>query len=125
MALFINEGGSKKIRIGKPSDCYWATIRKGESVNLPKEIGIALGFKIKTTEGQIGNKVVETKQIEVPKKSNFFKELCSIKGIGSKTAKDIISIFPNSEELKTKIHNMEHLPFREDTCELLEEFYGN
>ena len=124
---FTNFGGPVKIRIGEPNDCHWATIKKGESVDLSMQEGLSHGFSIKTTKGQIGNLVVETKQIEVSEKHNqkdFLKELCSIKGIGVKTAKDIIRIFPKSEDLKNKIHNMEKLPFRDDIERLLEEAYG-
>ena len=136
MALFINNGGPVKIRIGKANNCYWATIKTGEIVELSMEKGLAYGFSIKTTEGQIGNKVVETKQIDtvndtvktpgIPVK-DFLKELCSIKGIGKKTAEDIIKIFPVREELIKKIRastDTNALPFRENTCEVLMEAYG-
>ena len=122
MTLFLNNGGPVKIRIGEPSNCYWATIGKGEVVDLSAEMGLSYGFSIKTTEGQIGNKKVETKQISVPQKSvqnDFFKELCSIRGIGKKTAEDITKIFPDREELIKKIRlnsNKNALPFREDAC---------
>ncbi len=129
---FTNNGGPVKIRIGEPNGCHWRTIKKRESVDLSAEMGLHYGFSIKTTEGQIGNKKVETKQIEIPKlqvhqkhdQNDFFKELCSIKGIGSKTAKDIIRIFPNREDLKNKIHNNENLPLRDDIAKLLEDKYG-
>ena len=133
---FINNGGPVKIRVGEPGDCYWTTIRKGKVVDLTMEKGLAYGFSIKTTEGQIGNRVVETKQIDtvndtvktpgIPVK-DFLKELCSIKGIGKKTAEDIIKIFPVREELIKKIRastDTNALPFRENTCEVLMEAYG-
>ncbi|NQS90607.1 hypothetical protein HQ584_12560, partial [Patescibacteria group bacterium] len=119
-----------KIRIGKIRDFYWVTIKTGEKIDLPRRKGKSLGLSnIKTTEGKIGNKIVETKQISVPQKgaqNDFFKELCSIKGIGIKTAKDIIRIFPKSEDLKNKLHNGDtnELPIRDDLAILLEEKYG-
>lgn len=117
-------GGPVKIRIGKSSDCYWATIKKGEVVELTREQGLAYGFSIKTTEGQIGNKKVETKQIETDKKTDdFFKELCSIKGIGKKTAKDIIEYAPTKEILIDKIKTRDGLPFRDDHEILLRRKY--
>ena len=131
--LFINNGGPVKIRIGKASDCNWTTIRKGQKVELSPGYGRALGFsKIKTTEGRIGDKKVETKQIDVVNDvvndtDNFFKELCSIKGIGKKTAKDITKIFPVREELIKKIQsstNTNALPFRDDIEKLLVEEYS-
>ena len=128
---FTNEGGPVKIRIGEPDECYWKTIKKGESVELSLELGLHYGFSPKTTEGQIGNKKVETKQISVPQKSvqnDFLKELCSIKGIGRKTAEDIILIFPVREEIIKKIQsltNTNELPFREDACIALKKRYYN
>ena len=133
---FTNKGGPVKIRIGEPSDCYWATIRKGESVELSADMGKHYGFSIKTTEGQIGNNKVETKQIDVPQcpvnvpknyTVDFLKELNSIKGIGKKTAEDIMKIFPVREELIKTIRastDANALPFRENTCDVLWEAYN-
>ena len=127
---FVNEGEPVMIRIGSASDCYWRTIKKGESVDLDLKYGRRLGLKLKTTEGKIGDKVVETKQISVPEKqvqNDFFKELCSINGIGKKTAKDITKIFPKREELIKTIRastDANALPFRDDISRILEEKYG-
>lgn len=127
---FTNEGVPVKIRIGKPDNCYWNTIKTGESIELSKEVGLHLGFKIKTTDGKIGDLKVETKQIEVPEKQkqsvpeNFLKELIKINGIGKKTAKDIIQLFPDSEDLKKHIQQNEKLPFRDDVEIKLREIYG-
>ena len=121
---FINRGGTIKIRIGKARDCHWATINKGESVDLPARAGISYGFSVKTTEGQIGSKKVETKQIQ----NTFLAELKKIKGIGRKTAEDITKIFPVREELIKKIRsstNTNALPFRDDISKILEEAYGS
>jgi len=143
---FTNKGGPVKIRIGEPSDCYWATIRKGESVELSAEMGLHYGFSVKTTEGQIGTKKVETKQISVPQcpanvpkkavqmntdkntddytaDNLFFKELCKIKGIGKKTAKDIID-WGTKEKLIEVIEVGGSLPFRDDIENLLRRKYG-
>lgn len=125
MALFINRGGPIKIRIGKSSNCHWTTIRKGEVVDLTQRAGLSYGFSIKTTEGQIGNKKVETKQIETDKNTDdFLKELTKIKGIGKETAEDIIRVFPKREGLKNTINKMEILPFRENICVALNKRYS-
>ena len=121
---FTNNGGPVKIRIGEPENCYWPKIKKGESVELSAEMGKHYGFSIKTTEGQIGNKKVETKQID----NDFLKELCKLKGIGKKTAEDIIKIFPVREELIKKLRSCTDtnaLPFRDDISKLLTERYGS
>ena len=128
---FTNNGGPTKIRIGEPSECHWATIRKGESVELTLEEGRRYGFSVKTTEGQIGNQVVETKQIEVSKvneSKDFLKELIKIKGIGRKTAEDITKIFPVREELIKKIRastDTNALPIRDDLAISLYKRYKN
>lgn len=139
MKFANNTGGPIKIRIGNSHKCYWKTIRKGDVVELSPEKGRRLGLtsvtkvsdtdnnkcKPKLTEGQIGDKKVETKQIDaVNDTDDFFKELCSIKGIGKETAEDIIRIFPKSEDLKNKIHKMETLPFRENICIALNKRYS-
>ncbi len=122
---FINLVGPVKIRIGKANDCYWTTIKTGESVELSAEMGRHYGFSVKTTEGQIGNKKVETKQIDSVKDSgDFFRELVSIKGIGKKTARDIIRYAPTREILIGKIKTRDGLPFRDDHENLLREKYG-
>ena len=136
---FINMGGPIKIRIGGIRNCHWSTIRKGEVVDLTQSVGLSYGFSIKTTEGQIGNKKVETKQIENGESLNqsktesmaddytpddlFFKELCKIKGIGKKTARDIID-WGTKEKLIEVIAMRGSLPFRDDIENLLRENYG-
>jgi len=122
---FINKNGPVKIRIGEPENCYWAKIRKNERIELSPDHGKALGLtQIRTTEGQIGNKKVETKQID----NEFLKELIKIKGIGKKTAEDIKKIFPVREELIKKLRSCTDtnaLPFRDDISKLLTERYGS
>jgi len=128
---FINHGESIKIRVGKLKNFYWITVRKNEIVELPQSIGKNHGLEeLKTTEGQIGDKKVETKQIEVPEKINisgsdnsFYNELIKIKGIALKTAEDIIEVF-TKEELIKSIINKEKLPFRNDVELKLRKKYG-
>ena len=130
---FKNNGEPMKIRIGKPDECYWRTIKKGESVELSAEMGLHYGLSVKTTEGQIGNKKVETKQIETVNDTVneavdytpddlFFKELCKIKGIGRKTAEDIVG-WGTKEKLIEVIELGGRLPFRDDVDELLRRKY--
>ena len=125
---FINRGTDVQVRIKEKSlfggDGYrWKAVRHGEVVELDEKEGLAYGFD-KVTEGKINETKVETKQFEAPKDADFIKELKKINGIGEKTAKDIALIFPDSEDLKNKIQNNENLPFRDDICKLLEDFYG-
>ena len=137
---FINEGKNVQVRIPKGPNRYnWLGVRTGEEVDLPESIGNSYGFKkvlikdqlspnqVKTTEGKIGDVKVETKQIEIEEfelEHDFFKELTKIKGIGAKTAKDIINVFSDEEKLKNAIKNYDKLPFRNDIENKLREEYG-
>ena len=128
---FINLGEPIKIRRGKLKNCYWITVRKNEIVKLSQRVGKEYGLKeLKTTTGQIGDKKVETKQISVPQKSVqytpddlFFKELIKIKGIGVKTAKDIV-VWGTKEKLIEAISLNAELPFRDDVELKLRKKYG-
>ena len=128
---FINSGKPFKIRMGKLDDHYWKTVKTDEVVKLPERVGKDMGLKeFKTTEGQINSKKVDTKQIESSSMSVdytpdniFLKELKFIKGIGHKTAQDIIT-WGTKEKLLQEIENEKRLPFRDDVVKLLEEKYG-
>jgi 3-methyladenine DNA glycosylase/8-oxoguanine DNA glycosylase len=134
---FKNCGESRKIRLGTIYDkYYWVTLKYGQIIDLPEELGIKLCLEkyieeeIKTTPAEINNKPIETKQIEVLKKKDnsekldeFFKELVKIKGIGTSTAKDIV-VWGNKEKLIDSVKNKEQLPFRDDIVKILEGKYG-
>ena len=130
---FINKGEPIKFRIGDIHGYpYWKTAYTGDVIDLPKEYGRALGLtELKTTEGKIANKVVETKQISVPEKIEevytpddlFFKELIKIKGIGKKTAEDIVT-WGTKEKLIEAIKLEKNLPFRDDIDIKLRKKYG-
>ena len=131
---FVNNGEPIKIRVGKLGNYNWITVRKKEVVKLSQRVGKNNGLnELKTTTGQIGDKKVETKQIEVPEKVKhseldytsddlFFKELTKIKGVGAKTAKDIV-VWGTKEKLIEQIKLNAELPFRDDICILLEKNY--
>jgi len=125
---FINKGEPIKIRIGEPGECYWATIKRNEVVELSQRYGFRLGLEeVKTTEGKLGDLSVQTKQIVTVRDStqsdDFFKELCSINGIGKKTAKDIIK-WGTKEKLSEVISIGGSLPFRDDVELMLRNKYG-
>lgn len=122
---FINSGGPIKIRIGEIRGCYWKTLKTNEIIDLSPGVGKRLGLtELKTTEGQLGDKKVETKQIDNYTSDNlFFKELTKIKGIGKKTAKDIV-VWGTKEKLIEKMKSGDALPFRDDVELKLREEYG-
>jgi len=122
---FINRGEPIKIRIGKLTKCHWITVRKNEVVELSRRVGKKYGLEeLKTTEGQIGDKKVETKQIDNYTSDDlFFKELTKINGIGAKTAKDIV-VWGTKEKLIEQIKLNAELPFRDDVVKKLRRKYG-
>jgi len=134
---FKNNGQDVQVKVKEKSlfggiGCRWECVRHGEVIELDEGLGLAYGFEkineTKVTKGNIGSVKVETKQIEKQNDSGdeeeFFYELCSIKGIGTKTAEDIILMFPDREGLKNKIKTNEILPFRDDVEEKLRREYG-
>ena len=124
---FINHGSTRRIRIGSLTKCVWETVKHNEVIELEKSLGLKLGFKIVTTEGQIGDKKVETKQIETDDLTDdvkFLNKLIKIKGVGHKTAEDILMIFQTEENLKGAISRGESLAIRDDIEIKLRGHYG-
>ena len=121
---FINKGEPVKIRIGGLNEDFtWQTIEAGEIIELSRAQGRSLEFqKLKTTVGQIGNQVVQTKQIEADP-DEFLKELKAINGIGKKTAEDIVN-WGTKEKLIESIKQKKNLPFRDDVEDKLRRIYG-
>jgi len=130
MVKFINNGRDRKIKIPnlpRPYCPEWRTVKHGESVELPETLGVDYGFdsiKIKALESKVGKVKVETKVIVKKKDNNFSNELVKIKGIGKKTAKDIVKVFPSKEELTLAISHGDELPFNDDIEEKLRRKYG-
>ncbi len=125
---FINNGEPIKIRIGEIDECYWKTLQKNEVIDLDPYYGRKLKLQeLKTTEGQLGDQKVETKQIEskveYTNDSDFYNELIKIQGIGPKTADDIVD-FATKEKLIEMINGKHPLPFRDDIELKLRKKYG-
>ncbi len=137
---FVNEGKPKQVRQDDgPGRFKWKLLKTGETIELIEDIGLRYGLKKmkvtdsnqelpKVTEGNIGEVKVETKQIDHSKNKNeeesYSKKLNDIKGIGKKTAKDIVKVFPNEKKLKNAISHDDELPFRDDVEIKLRKEYG-
>jgi len=65
--------------------------------------------ELKTRIDKLEKKVGEQEQ-----DPQFKKRLTEIKGIGKKTAQDILNVYPTEQSLKEAIKQGEHLPFRND-----------
>ena len=118
------------VRVGERFNFSWISVKPGETIDLPEDKGKRFGLVEsnqelpEVTEGKIGDKKVETKQVEKKKDdAGFYKELIKIKGIAWKTAEDIMEIF-TKENLIEAIIKKEKLPFRNDIEEKLRKEYG-
>jgi len=103
------------VRIGNLVECIFKDLVPGEIYDLPESIIksrnlIVVTEKPEVTEGKIGKKKVETKQFD----NSYEKELRNINGIGKKTAKDIMILFPNRTDIENAIKSNDHLPFDDD-----------
>ena len=124
--IFLNKGEAVQVRLNNTNPGYaWKLLYPGETIDLPESVGRSYGFEIvKSTTGKVGNLIVETKQKEVLRGSEFLEELKEIKGIGIYTAEDIINIFKTKENLIYCINNEGNLPLRNDIEKKLREYYG-
>lgn len=127
---FKNNGKDIQVRLDDgPGRFKWESVKNGEIIELPEHLGRAYGFeklgiKPKVIEGKIGKTKVETKQLEIWTPDDvFFSELKKIKGIGKKTALDIVN-WGTKEKLIEQIKLKAHLPFRDDVVEKLKRKYG-
>jgi len=117
---FKNVNKPEKVRIFDDSGvCRWLTVGVGDIIDLPEEYGVMLGFeKVKEDEKP------KTEDKDEPKTDNledkgFFDELTSIKGIGKKTAEDIIKAYATKALLIKEIKKKKDLPFRDDVVKKL------
>lgn len=140
---FKNTNEDVQVRIKEKSifggeGCRWKCVHHNQEVELDEVVGVANGFEIvneavknsndtvndtvKVTEGKAGETKVETKQFD--KKKDYQIKLEKINGIGKKTAKDILKIFPTEEKLIEAISNGYGLPVRDDIEIILRREYG-
>ena len=79
--------------------------RVRETITKLYEIVDEMRKRLDKIEKQVGTQKID---------KSFEKELREIKGVGKKTAKDIVNSYPTREQLKKAIKQGEHLPFRND-----------
>ncbi len=135
---FINKSSEpKKIRLGEPLKYRWVTVRQGEQIEAPEKVGINKGLtkmdeeeKEESVKTTVNGKKAETKILKKkeakkkPVKNNFIKELKKIKGIGKKTAQDILKLFPTKEKMINSIELNKPIPIRDDLEKKLIKKYG-
>jgi len=131
MAKFRNDTKDKvKVRIstkktnpGYMGDYLWKTVKPGDEVELPEAYGKRLGFKQISIITKIAEKIVDAAPEIIKPKSDdgFFDKIRSIRGIGRKTAKDIIAQYPDEMTIRMAIANDEHIPFDDNIAEKLKD----
>lgn len=149
------KGVKVKIKTSIAHQPVWQTVLPGEVVELPEVVGLANGFshvpdplpeekeeividdhKKKGEEQKeekeevvgVGSSASEEEKTEEKNDKDYPDlklTLMSIKGVGEKTALDLMNIWPNIEALQKDIENEEHLPCRDDIAKILKEVYGN
>ena len=92
----------------------------GEPIEMPeshaKKILKNSDFYISNISVKKGKKALQNK----PKQAKtWFQELEEIKGVGEKSAKDIISVYPTKGSLLEAISKKAHIPFIDNIVELL------
>ncbi len=131
------KGESEKIRVEDPkfwTKFKWVTMSIGSQIDLSEDRGLMLGYdpiikkpkspkkkdnskkekpKEKKEEPKIDSKL-KKKQVELYK-----QKLEDIKGIGKKTAKDIIRMYPKESDLIKALNNGKEIPIRDDLAKIL------
>ncbi len=144
---YINKSGEDvQVSVPGSNPVQWIVIKKGEKKDLPisesraalnglytpaklkevaEEAKAEKDKQVEAEESSIGHVKVETKKIAGPeekaKKKKFQKEVQKIKGIGKKTAKDIVELYGDKEILKKALAG--HVPLRDDVVLLLKKNY--
>jgi len=67
----------------------------------------------------------ETETKDESTNTEYAQKLRDIKGIGARTVLDIIEKYPTEDDLIDAIDNKDHLPFRNDQCDLLIDVFGS
>ena len=122
--LHINDTTeSIKIRTGTLKNYVWKTVKPGEEIDIPWFIaeGTAL-TKVKDAEEKVEEdaeeKVVEDpikddavfrEELKIEDLANYRKELIAIKGVGKKSAEDIIEEYPTKDLLVAAIYRNEEI----------------
>ena len=122
--LFIKKDDKpEKIRVKdlKFRGFKWVTIYNGDQIDLLEDHGLRLGLvPVKKAEDNSKSKGKENKEESELKKVLIYKEkIESIKGVGKKTAKDLIQVYPTEEILIKALKSGKDMPIRDDLAKLI------
>jgi len=134
MKYINNTEESIKYRTGSLNEGYdWGTVKPGQIVDIPEDSGENLPL---TPLGE-SNEKQETEKVEESTEEmdeeaeeeaedeslDYFKKLVAVKGIGKRTAEDIMEKYPTEEDLIKAVQADEEIHNRDDVDELVKELY--
>lgn len=128
--LFIKEDSKpEKIRQvdTKFKGFKWVTIYKGDQIDLSEDHGLSLGLvpvkKVKDNSDKSKGQEEKEPQLEPELKKKqvllYKAKIESIKGVGQKTAKDLIQVYPTEVHLIKALKSDKDIPIRDDLAKLI------
>ena len=112
----------EKIRLEDPNfgkgfkGFKWITLRRGSRIDLLEEHGLRLGLVPVPAK-----KKPKPKKAEDNSKKVYKEKIEGIKGVGQKTAKDLIQVYPTEEHLMKALKSGKDIPIRDDLAKLIKE----
>lgn len=125
MKFINNTKEVRKVRRVDEAGIYmWVSVKPKDKIDLSPSHGQALGFT-PVPEKKTAVQTSPVNSVEDPKESlvDYKKKLRSIRGIGKKTASDIVTIYPSSEDLKIAIKNDDRIPLNDDVALILKKHF--
>lgn len=129
-----NTGKSEKIRkdetIGVRTGHYWKTVKDGQEADIPEHYGMALGFTKVVNDNDKEEQSIDivdniNKALNPKDDIKAYKDkLMSIKGIGKKTAKDIMKDYPTEADMVKRIKEEPDMPYDDDVAESLKNVFS-
>jgi len=111
MEYLNSTGEPKKYRVSdshETSGYLWKTVKNGMVVtDIDDSQAIALGLS------RLG-KPDELENVETVSSEEYVSKLLSVRGVGHKTADDIMILYPTFDDLKSGISSGDDLPLRDD-----------
>ena len=128
-------GKNVKYRTGSMKDCIWKTIKAGETKEVPDHIAESFGLtktgdEEKHYEGGSENNTKTKQETEEDKqapgtlqKEEYKQKLIAIKGVGNKSAEQIIEKYPSEKDLIKAIEMDEEIHKHDGVDKVIKEQY--
>lgn len=122
---FRNDDEGAMVRIQTAEGRFWKSVETGETIDLPEDKGFAYGFVPVESEEGSGASEEGFEETTVDESGFFEEELNDIKGIGSKTVRDLMEVYNSKKELLEDLKQGNHIPVRNDIEKKLKRHYEN